>query len=221
MSTSARSGTDVGLGFNLGAIVFFAALVGIGVAYFIDNAARQTSSRSATPGVVTKTIAGVEFAIPAEWFRYEDQREEGLSERVDLRLLVDLDETQRAFPVDVALIPRSRARPSAALLDGVYLHRFLPGELSGPPGLVGKPLRGSDGYSNETVWYDALSPSPFVAKCVAPVAGTTSSSCLRTVLYDDVAVVYSFGADGLANWRAFDPSVETMLARAGITRTRR
>ena len=67
------------------------------------------------------------------------------------------------------------------LLDGVYLHQFEDKQLTGPPGLVGKPLTASEGFAGETVWYDALSADPFVAKCLAPVAPGEPTQCLRTV----------------------------------------
>ena len=82
----------------------------------------------------------------------------------------------------MTLLPRSRARPSSALLDGVYLHQFGDETLDGVPGLVGKPLLDSDGFSGESVWYDALSPDPFVAKCLEPVeAGARPSACAPSI----------------------------------------
>ena len=75
-----------------------------------------------------------------------------------------------------------------------------------PAGLIGKPLQATDGYDGETVWYDALSADPFVAKCVAPVAEARRRRCLRTVyLGPGIAAVYAFDARVLATGREFDP----------------
>jgi hypothetical protein len=133
-----------------------------------------------------------------------------------LRFVLPLGAEGVLRQIDVQLIPRSRARPSASLLDGVYLHQFLPRQLQGPPGLVGKPLVPKEGFEDETVWYDALSANPFVAKCMAPISGEGPARCLRTVLFSDIAAVYSFDADVLDNWRQFDPYMHELLARIGI-----
>ena len=75
---------------------------------------------------------------------------------------------------------------------------FKADQLSGPPGLVGKPMSAEDGYANETVWYDPLAASPFVAKCQAPIAPDQPGHCLRTVyLGPGVAAVYTFDEDVL------------------------
>jgi hypothetical protein len=169
---------------------------------------------------VTRTVAGKEMKIPRALLRYDEQATTGFSEQLDLRLRLPLGPEGVSKVIDVTLVPRSRARPSSILLDGVYLHQFMLTELSGPPGLIGKPLQGTDGFEGETVWYDALSPNPFVAKCEAPVPGSTTGRCLRTVFFDAVAAVYAFDADVLANWRLFDRSAEAALAKIGVSRTK-
>ena len=119
--------------------------------------------------------------------------------------------------IELTLLPRSSARPSASLLDGVYLHMFQTKELSGPHGLVGKPLRAGDGYDGETVWYDPLSADPFVAKCSAPVAPGAEARCLRAVyLAPGIASVYAFGSDVLTNWRSFDSAMRGRLEQIGV-----
>ena len=100
--------------------------------------------------------------------------------------------------------------------DRVYLHQFEEQTLSGVPGLVGKPMRPSNGYAGESVWYDALSPNPFVAKCVAPVAEDGVAQCVRTVyLPSGIAAIYTFDATILQSWRQFDVEMERWLAPTG------
>ena len=121
-----------------------------------------------------------------------------------------------AVPVEITLLPLSQVRTSISLLDGVYLHQFMPGELSGPAGLIGKPLYPTDGYADETVWYDALSPNPFVAKCSNAPDGHGPAQCLRTVaLGGGIAAVYAFASTGLAGWKSFDRQVGVVLGRIG------
>lgn len=209
--------------FNLAAIATFVALGGLAVAYGLDTLGRAHRSQAAAQleAMTVRTVAGRELAVPRQLLRYDDAAvTTGFSDELDLRLKLPLGPDGALRALDLTLIPRSKARPSAALLDGVYLHQFTDQEVAGPPGLVGKPLLGSDGYKGETVWYDPLSPDPFVAKCQSPVTEGQSGRCLRTVFYDTVAGVYAFDADLLASWREFDGAAETVLAGIGVHRTR-
>ena len=211
------SGEPHGIAFNLGAILVAVALVGVGLAYGLDSSRRQHgASASDEMSTVTRTLSGHEFAIPLGWFRYDDQKIEGFADQIDLTFKLPFGAEGALREIEVSLIPRSRARPSAKLLDGVYLHQFMPNQLQGPPGLVGKPLIPKEGFEGETVWYDALSANPFVAKCMAPVAGSGPARCLRTVLFEDVAAVYAVDEDVLLSWRTFDPTFEDLLLRIGI-----
>lgn len=206
------------VGFNLAAIAVVLALGGVGVAYLVDNAARDgRTEMHPLDGeiVLTRSLGGVDLQIPLSWFRYEEQPIEGLAKQVELRLDLPLGAEGRRESIDVTLVPRSRARPSAMLLDGVYLHQFVDEHLSGPLGLVGKPLRPTGGYSDEAVWFDPLSTDPFVAKC-APLMPEGPSQCLRTVyLGPGIAAIYAFAESALSHWREFDPAVEAKLRQIG------
>lgn len=214
-SAGAASAKDGGhsIGFNLGAIALIVAVLGLGAAYAIDAAGRAAPAQSAP---VKRTLGGHELLIPSAWLREDAERSEGFAKQVELRLVLPLGPEAAQRAIDVTLVPRSRVRSSASLLDGVYLHQFMPEQLDGPPGLVGKPLVASEGFAHETVWYDPLSPSPFVAKCMAPVADGAAGKCLRTVLLaPGIAAVYAFDDDVLVNWRAFDARVQRPLAEIG------
>lgn len=207
------------IGFNLGAIVLAVATLGLGGAYLIDAAGRADRSKISADEnqtTLTRTLGGTDLDIPRAWFRYDEQRVEGFAKQIDLRLELPIGARGKLETIDVTLLPRSRVRPSASLLDGVYLHQFLPEQLSGPPGLVGKPLRAEEGYEGEVVWYDALAADPFVAKCSKPVVETETSQCLRTVyLGEGIAAVYAFPLAVLDNWRQFDPEVKARLGKIG------
>jgi hypothetical protein len=167
--------------------------------------------------VVQRTFVGKTLSIPASWLRDLQQSPEQFATRIEMEIPLPVGVDDATVPVDVTLVPRSQVRPSSLLLDGVYLHQFLPNELSGPPGLVGKPLYGSDGFQDETVWYDPISADPFVAKCIAPVEDSDSSRCLRTVyLSTGIAAVYDFDASVLWSWRRFDSVMGRTLAHTGI-----
>jgi hypothetical protein len=205
------------LPYNLGLLVLVAALFGLALAYWIDAAGRnETSATAAGDRMLLRSLGGREFQIPLAWFRNATSQSTGFSKQIDLRLVLPLGADGGPAPIFVTLVPRSQARPSSSLLDGVYLHQFQPEQLSGPPGLVGKPLVAADGYEGETVWYDPLSANPFVAKCLAPVAEETASRCLRTVyLGTGIAAIYDFDTSVLANWRQFDAEMTTRLSQIG------
>ena len=208
------------VGMNLLTIAVGVALLGIGAAYLIDaagKAARTMTHRLDHETTLARTLGGHELDIPLAWFRYEEQRVEGFAKQIDLRLELPLGAGGRLEPVDVTLLPRSRVRPSAALLDGVYLHQFADGQVAGGPvGLVGKPLQPGEGYDGEVVWYDALAADPFVAKCSKPIADAPQGQCLRTVyLGPGLAAVYSFADGLLANWRGFDQQMGMRLRAIG------
>lgn len=207
------------LAYNLASIAALVLLVAIGAAYLVDQASK--TSRPNTPDImddnaIVQTIGGRELTVPASWFRYGEQLKSGFTSQVDLSVHLNLIDGQPAIPVDVTLLPRSRARASSALLDAVYLHQFAEGTRGGVPGLVGKPLNPGNGYQNETVWYDALSPSPFVAKCADPVEPGLPARCVRTVqLPSGLAAIFTFDATALPGWRDFDPRMALWLGRIG------
>lgn len=209
------------IGFNLAAIGALVALGAIALAYAIDAAGRAASTaphRTADEVSLTRTIGGRDLEIPLSWFRYAEQRVEGFAKQIDLQLMLPLGAENASTAIEVTLMPRSRVRPSANLLDGVYLHQFEGDERNdGPNGLIGKTLKNAEGFVGETVWFDPLSADPFVAKCVPPVAEGTQARCLRTVyLGPGLAAVYAFGADVLGNWKRFDPEVRAALTKIGV-----
>ena len=216
LPATAESAKDNGhsIGFNLGMIFLIVAAAGLGLAYMIDAAGRATHQDLS--GSVSRTLGGRELVVPVAWLREDAERTAGFAKQVEVGLALPLGPDAATREIGITLVPRSRARPSASLLDGVYLHQFMPEQLSGPPGLIGKPLIAAEGYASETVWYDAISVAPFVAKCIAPVAEGQPGRCIRTVyLGQGVAATYSFDDDVLVNWRQFDAALRPALKQIG------
>jgi hypothetical protein len=216
---SAAGRHGVQLGYNLLTIMAGVAILGLGFAYGIDALSRMKHQKAATGDErkLTRTMAGKDLEIPAFWFRFDEQKVEGFAKQIDLTLDLPLGKDGASARIEVSLVPQSRARPSASLLDGVYLHQFSKQQLSGPPGLIGKPLTGAEGFENETVWYDPLSANPFVAKCIAPITADQPGRCLRTVpLIKGMAAVYTFDSDILANWRQFDAEMTSRFKQIGV-----
>jgi hypothetical protein len=207
------------VGFNLAAIMLVVSMLALAGAYGLTaagTALRPGPGANPDAPPLRLTLVGKELAIQPSWLPDAAAQKGDFSSRIELRIALPLGDDGAPAPVDVTLLPLSQARPSANLLDGVYLHQFMPNELSGPPGLVGKPLYATEGYENEEVWYDALSQDPFVAKCASPPGATGPAHCLRTVaLPGGIAAVYGFDADALYAWRRFDPLMHTALTQIG------
>ncbi|HEX4297784.1 MAG TPA: hypothetical protein VHZ56_07160 [Devosia sp.] len=207
------------IGFTLGVIALVVALGGVGLAYVLTAMTRgapEGGSVVQSGGIVTRTIGATSLTIPAAWLTGDDQAAGGFAKQVDFAVTLPLGPDGAARRIEVSLTQPSRVLPSASLLDGVYLHEFLPAQLSGPPGLIGKPLSGQEGYENETVWYDPINASPFVAKCAAPVTAGQPGNCLRAVyLGSGIAAIYSFADDLLPNWRKFDAQMHPLLNEIG------
>ena len=207
------------LAYNLAGIAVLVLLLAVGAAYLVDELGR--AARTPVPAIgdgdpITQTISGRELSIPTTWFRYGEQVRDGFTNQIDLRVMFAPEGSDVAMPVDVTLLPRSRARTSSSLLDGVYLHQFANETLDGVPGLVGKPMLASNGYSGESVWYDAISPNPFVAKCLEAVEADGTAQCVRTVyLPSGIAAIYAFDTTVLQSWRQFDAEMERWLTSIG------
>ena len=219
LSTTGPAQSRTSLAYNLAGIAVLVLLMAVGLAYLVDRAGRSSAPVQPALGdgeIVQQTIAGRELDIPAAWFRYGEQIKSGFASQIDLRFLLQLEPGMAPLPVGVTLLPRSRARASSALLDAVYLHQFEDGMKGGVPGLVGKSLVSRDGYAGETVWYDPLSPVPFVAKCAAAVTPGRPDQCLRTIhLQSGLAAVLSFDATALPSWRQFDQELALWLGQIG------
>ncbi|WP_297113140.1 hypothetical protein [uncultured Devosia sp.] len=207
------------IAYNLAGIAVLMLLLAVGLAYAIDQAGRNT--RRPLPALsdsdpVTQTVAGQELHIPTAWYRYGEHIKPGFVSQIDLTFALQLEPGVPPVPVDVTLLSRSGARSSGALLDAVYLHQFGEEAVGGIPGLVGKPLLAAEGYAGETVWYDPLSPAPFVAKCSEAPDKSRADRCLRTIhLPNGLAAVLSFDAQALTAWKQFDAELARWLGQIG------
>lgn len=205
------------VGFNLGVITLAIGMAGLGLAYLIDlNSNGPAPADIAPDQVVARSLSGVPLVLPQSWLKGEDGGATSFAKQIDLTLALPLGPGGQRVNVDVSLMPRSRVRPSASLLDGVYLHQFTEGQISTVPGLVGKPLSANEGFAGETVWFDPISANPFVAKCSPSPDETRPADCLRTVnLGPGIAAVYAFPASVLPQWRHFDDLLAPLMKSIG------
>lgn len=201
-----------GLMQNLAGIALVVMLAALGIAYLVDEAGRSDGRKAPSLDdgeALAQTVGGRELTIPTNWFRFGEQMQSGFVSQVDLSVELPLGR------IDVTLLPRSRAKSSSELLDSVYVHQFAKGTEMGVPGLIGQKLEGN-GYAGEAIWYDALAPKPFVAKCIDAIEADAPDKCVRTVhLASGLAAIYSFDETLLPAWRDFDAEMGQWLERIG------
>ena len=128
------------VGFNLLAIADWRCRSSGSGSPIVSTCVGRAARGPPAEGTITRGIGGIELKIPAAFFRNDEDRDEGFADEIELIAHLPLGADGHDAAIEVTLLPRSRARPSAILLDGVYLHQFEDEQLSGPPGLVGKPL---------------------------------------------------------------------------------
>ena len=110
------------VGFNLGVVAVFVALGALACAYAIEGATRARNAPSPTSdALVTRTLGANTLTIPAGWLADGGTQQPGFSKQVDLTVSLPLGPEAAPRSIDVTLTQRSRVRPSASLLDGVYL----------------------------------------------------------------------------------------------------
>ena len=208
---------------NLLAMTIVLALVAIAVAYGIDAAGRTTREHQARAALATVpvNVSGVALTVPTAWLRFPEQPNSAFSDRLDLAMDLELADGL-PLPITISLVPKARARASSALLDTVFLKHFSAEERHGVPGLIGKPLTGSESYASETVWYDPIRQDPFTAKCTTPVGEDDTDTCLRTLrLESGLSAIIGFSEAGLARWRQFDAPLADLFARIGAGKIER
>ena len=203
------------IAFNLAMITLLIVILGISLMYLIDINSKKpdpTPSLTNQGEIIIKIIGGKKLAVPSNWFRFTDQLESEFADRVDLSFSLNLGENGKPILVNVTLQPIRAVKSSSVLLDEVYLHKFSDSQLTGPIGLIGKKLNQTKGYKDETIWYDAISSRPFVAKCIAPIASQKQQNCIRTVtLSPHISATYMFDFEVLKNWKIFDQQANIWL----------
>lgn len=206
--------------FNLAATALILVISGLGVAYWLVASAQpqlEPSASTYSAPFVQKTLAGTKIQFPEAWLNRETQSGRQTVDFIDLKLLVQFEPDAGLSELSLHLAQQGASQPSAILLDSVYALRFTQKQLIGPQGLIGKPLRAEQGFQNETVWYDPVSPRPFAAKCLDFGTSNSAANCLRTVQVSPrIMVTYQFNETQLVYWRNFDAVMEQYLSALGI-----
>ncbi len=203
------------ISFNLVIITLITILIGLGFIYFIDSLKIKpaiTPSFNERAQFKNIILAGKNLDIPLSWFSENTQKNTSISDKINLHFILPLGKNNRQIKIEASLQPLRKTISSANLLDSVYLHQFSNEQKKGVVGLIGKPLKGIEGFRGETVWYDPLSANPFVAKCMDKIPQGQKQQCIRTVAINkQIAITYVFDFEVLQNWKNFDNEANKWL----------
>lgn len=173
---------------------------------------------------VDVTVGRDRLSIPANMFRFTDQRRGGPQARVDLFLKLpdltgwheaDADAFNEVGPqspiVFVALTPREGMRDPAQRFVEVY-QRFVEGPaVDGPDGLVGRRLRVGSGYDDETIYVEN-GRGPYTARCFAETGGAPPTCLMEFWAGRDLVAQARFRKHWLEHWRVIDRALKERVA---------
>lgn len=187
--------------------------------------------RSTDPAPVTLFIGQQRLMIPANMFRFPDQRNVGPHDRIDLAVhFPEMAGYTRAFRKDfldlganapiVYLTIRTRDTPtdSVGRLINVYQHFFAEGTIPAPAGLVGHQMSEESGLSGEEVFFEAGSTNPFTTQFARrPTTANIRPRASPRFTPAPTPVQIRFRKGMLANWDGIKSGVRVLLLSFGVT----
>ena len=189
------------------------------------------NGRTVDDAPITLFLADQRLTIPANMFRFADQRTVGPHERIELavhwptlegysleRRQDFLDGTENAPVLFLTIGRRQTATDSAGRLANVYQHYFDDDRLDAPEGLVGRILNEDSGLYGEEVYFEAGSTDPFTTHCLAADASNYPSPCISEIhAGDSLTVQLRFRKGLLADWASIKAASRALLLSFGVT----
>lgn len=178
--------------------------------------------------ILDVTIGRDRLALPANTIRFEQQRQSGNAESVDLYLLWPemtgySSAERRRFDdlslshslVFLQLSQSTMSRDMSGRVEPIYRHLLDVGSTPGPNGLVVHTFKSGTGYDGESLLI-GKSPDgqPFAIRCLLPDAPERagSSDCQRDIhVGEDLTVLYRFSSRLLGDWQAIDATVRAYV----------
>lgn len=214
-----------------------AVLAGLTVA--ISLGGRMLGERIALAGhtendeAIDVVIGQDQIRLPANTIRFEEQRQTGRAERLDLYLtwpeMKGYSNAQRGRFNDASrpesliflnLSQSTMSRDMSGRLEPIYSHLFDNRTEPGPAGLTLQRLKETSGYGDETFFTGTLSDgAPYVVRCMMPAAEaqSTSADCQRDIhIGRDLSVLYRFSSRLLPQWQAMETRVRDYLGQSLI-----
>lgn len=191
----------------------------------------EVDGRVSDPTPVAVFVGNQRLLIPANMFRFENQRSVGPLEHVELSLSVPdfqgyspdrrdafLDGSADARILFLTIKRRDTATDSAGRLANIYQHFFEPVDVPAPEGLVGRRLNEDSGLGGEEVFFEPGSTEPFTTHCLAPDGSGYPAPCLTEIhAGSDLSVQIRFRKGLLTHWRDIRDGVRALLLNFGVT----
>lgn len=207
-----------------------AVLSGLVLLYYLGPAPRsfieEHPSATARHDLVSLSVGGVSFRIPANYIRFSSARKGGVLSQVALSaVLPDFrgysDEEADAFTSNAADSPvidillheeqmklGERERFARIYLDYVVSTTGKPG----PFGLTHYEFRDDSGYRGEDLYLGMLGKHTVVIRCDRLNASDQSPSCIRdTRLTRHASLSYRFKRSQLSRWREIATGVDKLM----------
>ncbi|HVK91014.1 MAG TPA: hypothetical protein VM468_06340 [Mycoplana sp.] len=215
-----------------------AGLAGVAIALSIGG--RTLGERIALAGHTESTeihdilIGQDHLRLPANVIRFEEQRRNGRTDRVDLYLtwpemegyskgnrLRFNDAGQPESLVFLQLSQSTMSRDMAGRVVPIYSHLFDGEPEAGPGGLTLRRLKESAGYAQEALLLGTMpGGGTYAVRCLLPATEqpSTGADCQRDIhIGDDLSLLYRFSSRLLPQWQAMEQTIRnyTLSALAG------
>lgn len=178
--------------------------------------------------IVEVTVGRDQLFVPANTIRFEQQRQSGSAERIDLYLLwpemsgytsanrVRFDDLNQSNALIFLQISQSTmSRDMSGRVEPIYRHLLAEDEAPGPAGLSLHAFKSGTGYDGEHLLTGTLQGGEtYAIRCLLPPhpSEATSSDCQRDIhVGEDLTVLYRFSSRLLGDWQAIDTAVRSYV----------
>ncbi|SOC38906.1 hypothetical protein SAMN05892877_105322 [Rhizobium subbaraonis] len=164
--------------------------------------------------------------LPSNAIRFQDQRQTGRTDRLDVYLTWPemegyTSENRDRFndirqPENLIFLQFSQStmsRDMSGRVEPIYSHLFEGAPESGPAGLTMRHLKEGSGYAGETLLTGTMPDgSIYAVRCILPARGqpSTSADCQRDIhTGDDLSLLFRFSSRLLPQWQEMETAVRT------------
>ena len=191
--------------------------------YFGTNAKKAGSTEDLS---IKQIVVGNDVLnIPANVFRFEEQRQATTSKRLDLfyywpgfqgystanhNLFYGPDSSPENL-IFSTIENRTMQFDMSARLQPVYSELLEGGKKTSVAGLVYQRLRPEAGYSGEELHFQDESQQPYVVRCQRFTDEDITASCMRDIhIGRGITVSYRFSRKLLPHWRAIEATMQKL-----------